>query len=66
MSMLDTWTDDVAERALRLLMVGEMVVRSYRTPDEAPGVRPVTVDRWLVDCTQFLEQLKAYAEATTN
>lgn len=66
MSMLDTWTDDVAERALRLLMVGEVVVKSYRRPSEAEGVRPITVDRWLTDVEKFLEERRAYEEAAVD
>lgn len=53
MSILDTWTDDVAERALHLLRVAETIVLHYRRPAEYPGVRPVTIDRFLVDVAEF-------------
>lgn len=58
MSVIDTWTDETAERAVHLLRVGEAVVREmrrYYTPTGC-GIRPVTVDRWLLDAAEFVRE----------
>ena len=66
MSAIDTWTDTTVDRAVRLLRVGEMIVRAYRCPATYPGVRPITIDRWTADVNAFLEEAAEHAEATAE
>lgn len=53
MAVIDSWTDFTVERALHLLRIAETIVLHYRRPVEYPGVRPVTIDRFLVDVAEF-------------
>lgn len=55
MSLIDTWTDDTVERALRLLRIGEAIVWELRrTAAKDRGIRASTVDRWLLDASAFI------------
>jgi hypothetical protein len=58
MAHIDTWTDDTVERAIHLIRLGEAVVRELRRTyvPTGRGIRAVTVDRWLADAVEFLEQ----------
>lgn len=66
MSAIDTWTDTTVDVAVRLLRVGEMILRSYRFPATYPGVRPTTIDKWAADVNAFLEEAATHAEATAD
>lgn len=57
MSMIDTWTEDEVEQALRLLRIGNAIVwELMRTAKLDRGIRPSTVDRWILDSSSFLMQ----------
>jgi hypothetical protein len=56
MSMLDTWTDDTAERALHLLRVADGIISGLQHhAAKCDGIRPTTIDRWLIDAAEFVE-----------
>jgi hypothetical protein len=57
MAQIDTWTDETVERALRLLRIGNAIVwELMRTAKMDRGIRPSTVDRWILDSSSFLMQ----------
>jgi len=72
MAPVDSWTDDTAERAIHLLRVAVAVVREMRRYYTPSGdcIRPVTVDRWLIDADEFVEENRieedAHATATAD
>lgn len=69
MSVLDRWTDATVDQALHLLRMAEAIVTHYRRPSECQGIRPVTVDRFLVDVAEFNQthmREMADAEAAVN
>lgn len=72
MAMIDSWTDDTTDRALLMLRLGEAIVRQYRKPVTAQGalgIRPSTIDRWLMDVAEFVRihlQERQDAEAETD
>jgi hypothetical protein len=58
MAQIDNWTDETVDRAMHLVRLGEAVVREMRRTyiQDGRGIRAVTIDRWLVDAVEFLEQ----------
>lgn len=58
MAHIDTWTDDTVERAMHLIRLGEAVVREMRRTyiQTGRGIRATTIDRWMADAVEFLEQ----------
>jgi hypothetical protein len=70
MAAIDTWTDATVERACRLLRLAEGIVAYYRNPGDPrrrlikDSIRPVTIDRFLVDVCEFNnEQWKEAVDA---
>ena len=69
MSVIDTWTDETAERAVHLIRVAEAVVREIRKTyapqgSRSNGIRPTTIDRWLTDAVAYLEEAEERRAAT--
>lgn len=53
MSMVDLWTDDHIEKAIKLLVDGERLVLWHRLGDGYNGPLP-NVELWLKDVRAFL------------
>jgi len=68
MAQIDTWTDETVERACRLLRLAEGIVAYYRNPGDQRrrsiknSIRPVTIDRFLVDVADFNDEQWKEAE----
>ena len=64
MSMLDTWTDDTAGRALHLLRVADGIISGLQHhAEKCDGIRATTIKRWMIDATEFVETHAAADEA---
>jgi hypothetical protein len=64
MSMLDTWTNDTAERALHLLRVADGIISGLQDhAEKCDGIRQTTITRWLLDSAEFVETHAATDEA---
>lgn len=65
MSRLDTWTDNTAERALHLLRVADGIITALQHhAEKCDGIRATTIDRWMIDATEFVETHAVADEAT--